>query len=341
MGLLGRIFRHRMCKATTTLKNALTIVPFDDTFMADDHESDEVVYVLFSEEPLSPRHGITTTMPICSSPKKIIHFFEDNEETGNETQQDRDDLELLHDYDLRGGLALVESESSDYMSENGDERDDFGLLSGISYDHDLTGLFAYDFDQFEEEIIFEPSFEVALLDPERFERLMINSAAMIEQTSLQDTSPPKVAVGRSDEHKALDKVDAPALQPALVQGCQPRPKKRYDRKGRAFTHVFHDGLSTLHEEDSHASFESDLYLQKEPRPVLQELYNALARTNINLQKETNRCRPDLSDEAKIRARWEYALATMEGVRTPELDGICYSRPESPHGRRRSGRGYEV
>jgi hypothetical protein len=208
MGILETIRRNirRSSRAISSDKESLTVVSsYDDSIFADDRE--------FSQEPLSPHHGNikinTVSFPIVSKQRRKL-FFE--EESGH----------LLSD--------IKETQQDDYFNfspSDDDERDDVRLLGSSDTDNNNRSL-AYSFEQYEEEIIFEPSFEVALMDPDEF------SFRSIENKTGVDAAPRPVSAANND------------ICPLPLS--KQRPQKRYDMYGRPFVHIFHEELTTLYEE---------------------------------------------------------------------------------------------
>jgi hypothetical protein len=212
MGILETIRRNirRSSRSIGYDKESLTIVSTcDDTIFADDNQEES--YFLFSHEPLSPHPGeiTTTSFAIVSKQRKKRPCFEE--------ESDR----LLSD--------IRDAQKEDYFNfspSDDEERDDVRLLG--SSDTDNNRSLAYSFEQYEEEIIFEPSFEVALMDPDAF------SFGPIEGKTGGDSCPRAVSASNDD------------IFPLPL--CKHRAQKRYDLYGRPFVHIFHEGLTTLYEE---------------------------------------------------------------------------------------------
>jgi hypothetical protein len=233
MGILERI-RRNMRRSTRGTKDSLSIVSTcDETYYIGDQQEES--YLLFSDEPLSPHHGvIATSTPVPKSSNKPKQFFDDD-------LPERDDEQLL---------GLTENSDCYHLQASDEERDDARLLNSTSTGSGKRS-FAYSFDQYEEEeIIFEPSFEVALMDPET---LLLDSP-LAEKVLVREDVPPKT----SPEPLLVQPTEV-ALDPVPPPKKQPLAKRRYDLYGRPFLHIFHEGLSTLYEE-------SDDGKQEEPVP---------------------------------------------------------------------------
>jgi hypothetical protein len=197
---------------------------------------------------------------------------------------------------------------SDEDKEN--ERDNVRLLSTISKDNP-THTFAYEFDEYEEELIFEPSFEVALMDPDHFEQMM-NGSISTETKSLGNILNGSKNAAAHDDESHLEPIPLPI----------PLPQKLYDHHGNSFLHVFHDDLSTLYEEASSCmSSEGDNFYTvtvSECRPPLFD-----DEIKFRTKTEVIPKRPkDFCDDDNLRARWEHALTlTKNGNKTRKLDGM--------------------
>jgi hypothetical protein len=137
MGILERI-RRNMRRSTRGTKDSLSIVSTcDETYYIGDHQEES--YLLFSDEPLSPHHGvITTTAQVPKSSNKPNKFFDDD-------LPERDDEQLL---------GLTEEFDFFHLQASDEERDDARLLNSTSNGSGKRN-FAYSFDEYEEEeIIF-------------------------------------------------------------------------------------------------------------------------------------------------------------------------------------------
>jgi hypothetical protein len=322
MGLFGNLKEklvRRRAIARKGDKDALTVTSTsEETYSFEPSSHTTEVYRLFSEESLSssPRHNTTTTTTAGS---RVMNFFDGNK-TSKYSENDRDDLHLLPELTSLGrrseGSDTDDEFDADEDKEN--ERDNVRLLS-LGSKENRACRFAYEFDEYKEELIFEPSFEVALMDPDHFEKMM-NDSANTETMSLGNT------LNGSKNAPAYD--DKSHLEPILLPICRPLPQKRYDHNGNPFLHIFHDELSTLYEESSCMSDgEGDNFytvtVSECPRPLFDDDKDTENQLPTRTEVIPKRREPeDFSDDDKLRARWDHALALMRnGNNTREFDGI--------------------
>jgi hypothetical protein len=152
------------------------------------------------------------------------------------------------------------------------------------------------------------------MDPDHFDKMM-NNFTNTETKSLGNTS--------NRRH----------LEPIPLPICTPLPQKRYDHNGNPFLHIFHDELatlyeeSTLYEEASCMSGEGENFYTvtvSECRPPLFD-DDKDSENQFPTRSEVIPKRPepkDFSDDDKLRARWDHALALMRnGKRTRKLNGM--------------------
>jgi hypothetical protein len=270
MGILEKL-RRRMRRTRDGSKDALTVVSTcDETYCIGESNNNEETYSLFSDELLSPHNGaiVTTSAPKSCRP---MTFFGD------------DDL-----------ILLEETQFGNHSSD--EERDDVRLLlaTSTSSDSNRSPAYYYSFDQhYEEEIIFEPSFEVALMDPETLLLASPRAEAMPEVEAAAESSTDK-------ESKSTH-----YLSPVPFPQRPPKPQKRYDLYGRSFVHIFHEGLATLYESD------------EEGREAVPPIATRSKLVSV---------RQSVPDDVQIRARWELAKEQMtNGVTSDDWDGILSPR----------------
>ena len=195
----------------------------------------------------------------------------------------------------------------DTLSDKENDSDKLGLLSaGEGSWGNTKGKFAYQLEQFEEEAIFEPSFDIALMDPLQFDKLVFPrtslSASKATDDDLQsinsDFSTESETDSNSEGHSAPIKVV---------------PQKRYDRAGEAFLHIFHDDLSTLYEEASLAETETVISEYIAPSASTEEeafFFKPSLPPKVIESFPSPSNEPISSESVKVRARWEYSLALM-------------------------------
>ena len=168
------------------------------------------------EEPLSPHHGeiITASLPFLNK-QRTKHFFEEDQNPVHAKMK-------LPRHEYENQFSTISDE---------EERDDIRLLGSADSDTNLS----FDFDRFQEETIFEPSFEVALMD---------SSLSGSVEDATTATRQSSMAGFHNKEGRF------PALSNKLHHSAQ----KRYDCYGRPFVHIFHEGLlPTLYEEEEEES----------------------------------------------------------------------------------------
>jgi hypothetical protein len=281
MGILEKIRRNiRRTSSTRGSKETLSISSTcDETFYIGDTNED--TYVLFSGEPRSPHNGAITTTSIPKSIKQK-KFFDDNESSN------RNNLQSPNGHFRREepGEPYCEYNSSD------EERDDIRLLGSTNSNSIRSS--AYSFDPYEEETIFEPSFEVALMDPET---LLLDSPKA--EVMPDGENPAKPTVPQS--------VSAENLQhPVPLPQRKPKAQKRYDLYGRPFVHIFHEGLATLYEDPD-------------------DVGALVAAPPISTRSKIASGKQRVPDDIKIRARWELALEQTSRVGACDWDGILSPR----------------
>jgi hypothetical protein len=271
MGILEKL-RRRMRRSRDGSKDALTVVSTcDETYFIGESNNEETYSRLFSDELLSPHNGAIVTTSAAKSCKPMT-FFGDDEP-----------------------ILPEEAQFGNHSSD--EERDDVRLLLATSTSSDSnrgSSAYYYSFDQhYEEEIIFEPSFEVALMDPETLLLASPRAEVMPEvEAAAEDSSTDKVS-----KSAHLSSVPFPQKPP--------KPQKRYDLYGRSFVHIFHEGLATLYESDEEG---------REAVPPI------ATRSKLVSVKQS------VSDDVQIRARWELAKEQMTtGVTSDDWDGILSPR----------------
>lgn len=302
MGILEKI-RHRMMWKWPDVggcKESLTFVNTDEDSILtqeccllnriDDNQ------ILISMDLKSPRSKLMIATPTSITSASPCSLFEDDEDDENLLKQlhERDELNLLHDF-------IPGSKDEDDSSSYDDERDDVRLLAP-SHEDSSSSLErttdSFDDVDEDEDPVFEASFEVEL------------TGGIPQQGTLQEKTPKKDS---AEESSYLNPLDRQLPRPIPSHICRPRPQKRYDKRGQAFLHIFHDALSTLHEEDSiipesenkrlpyhEGAFASALTKQTSNLPPIQ-------RARLRRQALT---RQYVSEELQIQARWEHTLEVM-------------------------------
>lgn len=220
MGILTKLSRRFLKTSSSRVsKDTLSTssTSSEDSLYAGD--SNEETYLFFSEDlDSSSRNGISfKTSIVKNTPKRNVLV-------NDRPASDRDDLLLLSDHDGREELFAEYCDYDSCKDEEDDIGDDIRLLGSRSLTNNRS--FAYAFDQYEEEDIFEPSFEVALMDPET---LLLDSPKADKTISPVELFIP------------------PALQTEPLPHRKIKPQMRYDVYGRPFMHIFHEGLATLYE----------------------------------------------------------------------------------------------
>jgi hypothetical protein len=320
MGLFGNLkekLKRRRAVSRKNDKDAITVASTsEETVFFEPTEE----YMIFSEESLfsSPRQNnttatatATTTTTTPTGGSRLVNFF-NGKKTSKYDENDRDDLHLLPMLTSLGRRSEgndTDDEFDWWDEDKENERDHVRLLSARSKE-DTTETFAYEFDEYEEELIFEPSFEVALMDPDHFEKMMNDSTYTLNGSKNAPTH-------HHESH----------LEPIPLPICRPLPQKRYDHNGNSFLHIFHDDLSTLYEEASCMSGEVDNFYTvtvSECRPPLfEDDIDADNQFPIRTELISKRPEPkDFSDSDKLRARWDHALVLMgNGNKTRKLNGM--------------------
>jgi hypothetical protein len=313
-------------------KGALTIVSADnDSFEGDDcllNPIDDRFTMLSS---MSPRHKFMTTSPTnaLTSPRR---FFKEGEHLfQKERLQDRDDLQLLQEYRYAtcgGGVREDEYENLVHSSDSSeeDESDHIGLLAPTPRDSMSTSrrtLFAYSFDKYEEESIFEPSFEVALLHPDQ-----------LTVSIPEPETPDGEAVYIPPNPRSH-----PFPKPIPIPLRKPKPQRRYDKNGRPFLHIFHTGLTTLYEEDSTCSSVSvsggtDSQTDGRGKSISarHDPQGPTTPQESSLFQEAMLTQEFVAEDIVIRARWEYAVDKMTHLDAHSFTGRrpYQRRPYSRH-----------
>ena len=316
MGILEKI-RHRMMWKWPDVggcKDSLTFVTTDeDPMMAqeccllnriDDNQ------ILISMNLNSPRSRLmiaTSNGTNLSSPSCSLFQDDDDEESMLKKMHKHDELDLLQDFIPRG---KNENDDDDSISLD-DERDDVRLLAPSHEDSSSTleRIEGSTSDDEEDDPVFEASFEVEL------------SGGVPKQGTLQEKLPANDAPEESSYLNPIDPLDRQPRKPIPSHVCRPKPQKRYDKSGQAFLHVFHDALSTVHEEDAVITDSENL-----PPPHHDGAFaSALTRQTSNLPPiQRARLRRQaltkhyVSEDLQIQTRWEYALELMK-----QMD-LCYS-----------------
>ena len=331
MGLFGNLrgkLKRRWAVTRNGDKDALSIASTsEETLFFEPSSYTTEVYKLFPEEFLSssPRHN-NTTKTVGS---RLMNFF-DGKKSSKYNENDRDDLHLLPELTGLGRRSEGNYADDDFeWDENKEnERDHVRLLSTRSKENP-THTFAYEFDEYEEELIFEPSFEVALMDPDHFEKMMNDSTNMETKSFGNNLNGSRNATPYDDESHLESTIPLPI--------CRPLAQKRYDHNGKSFLHIFHDDLSTLYEEGSCMSSECDNFYTvtvSECRPPLFD-DDMDADNQFPTRTEIIPKRPepkDFSDEDNLRARWDHALTLMGNSnktrKSHDMHGILVSSPSS-------------
>jgi hypothetical protein len=218
---------------------------------------------------------------------------------GERRDSSNDDFEVGWDFDVSGGK---ENEESDMLGLLSDGKGSWG---------NSPGKFAYQLDQFEEDAIFEPSFEIALMDPMKFDEIMFPRSTFPNSRHFNGKEDDQSINSNYSTESESDSNSGGFPTPIKVV-----PQRRYDRTGQAFLHIFHDDLSTLYEEASmaetetvfseficpSASADEDTFFFKPNQPA-----QIIENSPTDLEDTHS------SENVKVRARWEYSLRLMAQV----------------------------
>eukprot|EP00934_Nitzschia_sp_Nitz4_P002459 Nitzschia sp. Nitz4//scaffold108_size72880//53270//54277//NITZ4_005824-RA/size72880-processed-gene-0.41-mRNA-1//1//CDS//3329532696//2449//frame0 len=174
----------------------------------------------------------------------------------------------------------------------GDDDDGVGLLS-------RSGPRSYSWEKYEnDEDIFEPSFEIALMDPDLYAiGTLPDSPPISPPTSpLPDnykSNPTTNMNSNNNKKNDIFSFVVPVCTPLRLLAHQ--PQTRYDQKGQPFVHIYNEGLTTLYE----AEETDDIILPCSPLANDDSHHT----TNSSLQ---NWGSVESEDDVHMHARWALA-----------------------------------
>lgn len=292
MGLLGKLTKKVFRSRSKIIKEGITEASTNNT---DDHS----LNVHSRDYPVTPHHGA------IFATSQAYHGEEEGRYHHHEGQFFNDDFEkaLYNDEETTlGPMILLHASNCSTVSmaeqEVDDNDDDMTILLGEQYYYHEELEQQHPSDHLEVQTTMEPSFEIALM----------NSIA-----PRNDDVPP-LDMDPSSSHAMTGEDVINDLQNDTLATCfLVRPQTRYDIEGKAFVHIYNEGLSTVPEANS--------------------MSNQQVSSRSSLSKMVSN-QKSISDEQKVQARWGLARDQLLSLEMDEDEEVP-TAPKSPSYSRRT------